>query len=87
MEEMISVNTLPESLIRRFHSERVRVHEANGVVTLTPVQEPQEDSRAVITKHQQPLWEEIKGLYGIIRSDIDEKAELAEARDEKYGTE
>ncbi|MCL1806792.1 MAG: DUF1902 domain-containing protein [Oscillospiraceae bacterium] len=29
--------------------------------------------------------EEIEGLHGIVRSDIDEKAELAEARDEKYG--
>jgi virulence-associated protein VagC len=83
MEEMISVNTLPETLIRRFRSDRVRVHESNGVVTLTPVQESQEDSRAATT-HQPSLWEEIKGLYGIIRSDIDEKAELAEARDEKY---
>jgi hypothetical protein len=33
---------------------------------------------------QQTLWEEVKQLYGIVRSDIDEKAELAEARDEKY---
>ena len=33
---------------------------------------------------QQVLWEEVEGLYGIVRSDINEKAELAEARDEKY---
>lgn len=32
------------------------------------------------------LWEEIKELHGIVRSDIDEKAELAKARDEKYGS-
>ena len=31
------------------------------------------------------LWEEIKELQGIVRSDIDEKEELAKARDEKYG--
>ena len=38
MEDMIlSVKTLPESLYRRFRSDRVRVHEENGVVTLTPV--------------------------------------------------
>ena len=30
------------------------------------------------------LWEEVRELYGIVRSDIDEKVELAEARDEKY---
>ena len=33
---------------------------------------------------QQALLEEIKALRGIVRSDIDEKAELAEAREEKY---
>jgi virulence-associated protein VagC len=41
MEEMISVNTLPESLRRRFPSGRVRIHEdGNGKVTLTPVPKP-----------------------------------------------
>jgi len=30
------------------------------------------------------LWKEIEGLYGIVSPDIDEKAELAEARIEKY---
>jgi len=34
---------------------------------------------------KQALWEEVKTLYGIIRCDIDEKAELAQAREEKYG--
>jgi hypothetical protein len=38
MEEIISVNTLTESLRRRFPSGRVRIHEeGNGKVTLTPV--------------------------------------------------
>ena len=37
MDEILSVKTLPEPLIRRFHSDRVRVHEENGVVILTPV--------------------------------------------------
>ncbi|MCL2019907.1 MAG: hypothetical protein FWG70_09145 [Oscillospiraceae bacterium] len=31
------------------------------------------------------LWEEVKKLHGIVRPDIDEKTELAKARDEKYG--
>ena len=45
MEEMImNVNTLPEPLYRRFRSDRIRVHEENGVVMLTPVQEPREDA-------------------------------------------
>jgi hypothetical protein len=33
---------------------------------------------------QQALLEEIQELRGIVRSDIDEKAELAKARTEKY---
>ena len=38
MDEMIlSVNTLPETISRRFRSDRVRMREENGVVTLTPV--------------------------------------------------
>ena len=35
---------------------------------------------------QQVLLEDIKGLRGIVRSDIDEKAELMRARDEKYAS-
>jgi len=35
-------------------------------------------------QNKQDIWEEIKGLYGIVNNpDLDEKAELAEARDEK----
>ena len=29
-------------------------------------------------------WEELKKYKGIVKADIDEKAELAKARDEKY---
>ena len=36
-ETIMSVNTLPELLNRRFRSGRVRVREENGVMTLTPV--------------------------------------------------
>jgi hypothetical protein len=45
MEEMImNVNTLPEPLYRRFRSDRVRVHEENGVVMLTPVKDLQKEA-------------------------------------------
>ena len=44
MDEILSVKTLPEPLYRRFRSDRVRVHEENGVVTLTPVQDLQKDA-------------------------------------------
>ena len=40
MEDMIlSVNTLTEYVNRRFRSNRVRVHEENGVVTIEPFSE------------------------------------------------
>jgi virulence-associated protein VagC len=38
MEEFIlNVNTLPEPLHRQIRSKRVKVHEADGVFTLTPL--------------------------------------------------
>ena len=46
MDEILSVKTLPETLHRRFRSDRVRVHEENGVVTLTPVKDVNEQARA-----------------------------------------
>lgn len=46
MEDMvISVNTLPDTLHRRFRSSRVRVNEADGIVTLTPVGDIESDAR------------------------------------------
>ena len=50
MDDILSVKTLPEPLYRRFRSDRVRVHEENGVVTLTPVQEPHGDTWAALTR-------------------------------------
>lgn len=45
MEDLVlSVNTFPEQLHHRFRSSRVRVHEENGVVTLTPVSEQNRDN-------------------------------------------
>ena len=38
MDDMIlSVSTLPEPLHRRIRSDKVRVHEDNGTIILTPV--------------------------------------------------
>ena len=36
LDTIINVNTLPESLYRRFRSDRVRVREENGEVILAP---------------------------------------------------
>ena len=47
MEDMVlSINTLPEYFNRRFRSSRVRVHDENGVVTLTPVSESEKETVA-----------------------------------------
>lgn len=40
---IINVKTLPEQLHRRIRSERVRFCENNGVITLTPIEEPDTD--------------------------------------------
>lgn len=47
---ILSVNTLPYPLHRRFRSNKVRVREENGVVTLTPIQESQEDVWSVLNR-------------------------------------
>ena len=43
IDMIISVKTLPEHLHRRIRSESVRFHENNGVITLTPIEEPEKD--------------------------------------------
>ena len=40
---IINVKTLPEQLHRRIRSERIRFHESNGVITLTPIKESETD--------------------------------------------
>lgn len=54
-DTILSVSTLPEQLHRRFRSNRVRVHEENGVVTLTPVKETKKDA-----------WEALKHMRSIL---------------------
>lgn len=34
---VLSVNALPELLIKRFNIDKVRVQEENGIITLTPI--------------------------------------------------
>ena len=44
-----------------------------------------DDTAIVESKTQQERWERMEKWRGTVRSDIDEKTELAEARAEKYG--
>ena|GEM_PF-2882157 len=40
MDDLIlSVNTLPYPLHRRIHSDKVRIHEENGIIMLMPISE------------------------------------------------
>lgn len=41
IEMVLNTNTLPEPLFRLIRSEKVKVHEANGVVSLMPILEIQ----------------------------------------------
>jgi len=54
IDMIISVKTLQEQLHRRIHSERVRFYENNGVITLTPIEEPEID-----------FWEGLDELWAI----------------------
>ena len=44
-DTIISVNTLKQQLYRRFRSNRVHMHEENGIVTLTPIEKSQDESK------------------------------------------
>ena len=43
IDMIISVRTLPEHLLRCIRSNSVRFHENNGIITLTPIEEPEKD--------------------------------------------
>ncbi|MDR3265137.1 MAG: hypothetical protein LBT15_03900 [Synergistaceae bacterium] len=48
MNDMIlNASTLPEPLSRLVQTDRVRVHESNGVITMTPFEEPFDCTAAV----------------------------------------
>jgi hypothetical protein len=38
-ELFLNANTLPEPLLKLIHSEKIRVRESNGVITMSPVEE------------------------------------------------
>jgi len=51
MEDMIlSVNTLPEPLLRRIRSKKVRVREENGLIILIPIQENHSDNKSALSR-------------------------------------
>ena len=51
MDDMIlSVNALPEMLHRRIRSDKVRVHEDNDLIILTPIYGMDEQAKACIER-------------------------------------
>ena len=38
-EILLNANTLPESLLKLVSSEKVRIRESNGIITMLPVEE------------------------------------------------
>ena len=77
MDDMIlNVNTLPDILHRRIRSDRVRVHEENGVFMLTPmVEEKKQDKphQKFIGILSQESYDEInEALLDTQRVDVDE---------------
>jgi hypothetical protein len=83
---VMNVETLPNPIRKIVRAPRVSVQERNGNVILVPIWDT--NRSAVITQNEhdarQALKSRIKAMRGIVRSDIDEKAELAQARSEKY---
>ena len=81
---VVSVDALPNPIREIFRVPRVSVQERNGNVLLVPIRDSDRSASSVQTDAQQALKARIKAMRGIVRSDIDEKAELAQARSEKY---
>ncbi|MCL2387641.1 MAG: hypothetical protein FWC89_08875 [Defluviitaleaceae bacterium] len=65
---------LPEIFAAKFRGKKVEVIESGNSIIINPVTQN-------ITKK---AWEEFQKYKGIIPYPIDEKAELATARDERY---
>jgi len=54
-------------------------------VFITILDEPIDGVSVIKSKTQQERWAKMEKWRGTVRSNIDEKAELEEARDKKYG--
>ena len=46
VELVLNTNTLPEPLLRLIKTKKVKVNEANGVINLIPITDPQKDRSA-----------------------------------------
>jgi len=70
----------------RFYSAEpiIRIPERKRTI-ITVLDEPAKIVDKDARRKRRELWGEIMALCGKARSDIDEEAELAQAREEKYG--
>jgi hypothetical protein len=80
MEDVIiSVDILPEVLHRRIRSEKVKVQEADGIVSLIPLESAENENNI--------NFEELSKYFGIAKGgtfDKSDKEMLAERLVEKY---
>ncbi|MDR1689517.1 MAG: hypothetical protein LBS21_13035 [Clostridiales bacterium] len=69
-----------------FYSEgrAIRIPERQNVLLTILDKQPIPDDIVTAQTEEESLLNEIRGLRGIIRSDIDEEKELIQARSEKY---
>jgi len=70
-----------------FTEQVIRIPERKRTI-ITVLDEPARTSlndKKDARRKRRELWGEITALCGKVRPDIDEEAELAEAREEKYG--
>ena len=80
---VMKAESFPLPIRERIFVPNVSVQERDGYIILIPIIDsikPQNNE----SNDRQALKARIKKLRGIVRSDIDEKAELAAARSEKY---
>ena len=79
---VMKAETLPPILRKKINSPRVTVQERAGTIVLIPIFESA--PHVAELEARKALKMRMKKYRGIVRSDIDEKAELAAARSEKY---
>ena len=80
---VMKAEAFPLPIREKFFVPNVSVQEREGYIALVPIKESFEPQKNELDERQ-ALKARIKKLRGIVRSDIDEKAELAKARSEKY---
>jgi len=81
---VMKAEAFPTPIRERIFVPSVSVQEREGYIALVPIRESAESQANSELEAQQDLKKRMKRWRGVLNSDIDEKAELAKARSEKY---